>query len=297
MPIIDLGAPPVVRHATGHLPGAPRRITLTLPELCLVADRAGGAPLPFEVSDRDAGDDTDLAGRLGTSPAVVDAQAYAAARGSLHDPQSSLSRRGLLVDTVLDEGLLGAVGLLAKPEVAVDLDVRAGSSRVVAWHRQRGGAVASLATSDGLVFEIAWFASQQWAGELARVAQLPEDVAVRTSAVPDHADLPYELLDAAAEAARTGRSDLLSVLVADLSVINVLTALTTESQGRLRAMVGHVSGGDASIVGVVSWVLLADGWRALRPRRAGEVDRVLVDRVEPADLALELAPVLAEVRR
>ena len=232
------------------------------------------------------------AARLGVSPATVDAAAYAEARNALHDPQSSLSRRGLLVDTALDEGLLGAVGLLAKAEIAVDLDIRAGTSRVVAWHRQRGGAVASLATADGLVYEIAWFASDQWAGELARVAQVPEDVALRTSVVPDHADLPYELLDAAVEAARTGRSDLLSVLVSDLSVINVLTALTTESQGRLRAMVADVAGDDTTVVGVVSWVLLADGWRALRPRCADGVDRVVVDRVEPGDLARELAPVL-----
>jgi len=282
MPTIDLGAPPPLRrHAPGSLPALPRRITLTLPELCLVAERAGGAPLPFEVSDRTA----------------VDAKAYAEARNSLHDPQSSLSRRGLLVDTVLDEGLLGAVGLLAKAEVAGDLVVRAGTSRVVAWHRQRGGAVASLATADGLVYEIAWFASDHWAGELARVARVPEDVVLHNSAVPDHADFSYELLDAAVEAARTGRSDPLSVLVSDLSVINVLTALTTESQGRLRAMVAKIAGDDTTVVGVVSWVLLADGWRALRPRCTDGVDRVVVDRVDPSDLAREIVPVMAEVSR
>ena len=145
-----------------------------------------------------------------------------------------------------------------------------GSARVTAWHRQRGGAVATLATSDGLVFEIGWFASHQWPGELARVAQVPEDVETGGSAVPEDVDLPYELLDAAAEAARTGRTDLLSVLVPDLSVITVLTALTTECRGRLRALVADVSGDGTDVVGVVSWALLADGWRALRPQRTGE---------------------------
>jgi hypothetical protein len=298
MPTIDLGAPPPTRHhAPGGLPALPRRVTLTLPELCLVAERAGGAPLPFDVTTSVGEDETVLSDRLGRTPAAVDAAEYAAARGALHDPESSLSRRGLLVDTAVDEGLLGAVGLLAKPDIAVDLDVTVGSARVTAWHRQRGGAVATLATSDGLVFEIGWFASHQWPGELGRVARVPEDVETGGSAVPEDLDLPYELLDAAAEAARTGRTELLSVLVPDLSVITMLTALTTECHGRLRALVANVSGDGTDVVGVVSWALLADGWRALRPQRTGEVDRVVMARVQPADLARELAPVLAEVSR
>jgi hypothetical protein len=48
------------------------------------------------------------------------------------------------------------------------------------------------------------------------------------------------------------------------------------------------------VVGVLSWLLVADGWRALRPHDDG---RVAVDRVGPDDLAADLAPVLAAVRR
>jgi hypothetical protein len=241
---------------------------------------------------------------------VAEDAAYAAALAALHEPRASLSRRGLLVDTAVDEGLLGAVGLLAKPSVAVDVDVAAGPARARAWHRQRGGAVASLATADGLVFELAWFPVARWADELARVAVLPEDLVTQESGVPDHVDLPYALVDAAGEAMRTHRSDLVSVLatehsgaardgegrvVPDLELVALLGALAGESRGRLRALVADVSGDVTTVVGVVSWVLVADGWRVLRPRRADGADRVVVERVDPRDLAVELAPVLAEV--
>jgi hypothetical protein len=271
----------------------PRRLSLTLPELLLAAERAGGAPLPFEPAG--APDDAALGGRLGPTPGATDAAALAGVLDGLHAPESSLARRGLLVDTVLDEGLLGAVGLLAAPAVALDLDVTAGPARVRAWHRQRGDAVASLATADGVVFELAWFPTDAWADELARAAVVPEDLPTGRSGVPDRLDLPYELLDGAAEAVRSNRADLLSVLVArhdaDLEVVPVLAALATEARGRLRALVADVTGERTTVVGVLSWLLLADGWRALRPHGG---DRVEVHRVAAADLAAELAPVLAE---
>ena len=293
MPTIDLGA--ARPAASGVLDALPRRVSLTLPELQLVAERAGDAPLPFVLADRS--ETPGLGGRLGPAPGDTDAGQLVAALGTLHEPQSSLARRGLLVDTAVDEGLLGAVGLLASPTVALDLDVAAGSARVRAWHRQRGDVVATLATADGIVFELAWFPADHWADELARVAVVPEELPTGESGVPDRLDLPYELLDAAAEAVRSHRADLLSVLVAqhdaDLEVVPVLTALASETRGRLRALVADVAGECTTVVGVLSWVLLADGWRALRPNGS---DRVEVHRVEPGDLAAELGPVLAEVR-
>ena len=48
MPTIDLSTPPPPPATL--LDGLPRRVTLTLPELRLVAERAGGAPLPFELA-------------------------------------------------------------------------------------------------------------------------------------------------------------------------------------------------------------------------------------------------------
>jgi hypothetical protein len=306
MATIDLGNP--LPAPVGVLGALPRRVSLTLPELRLVADHAGGAPLPFETSGPVSG--PEVGRRLGRTPASGEAEAYATALASLHDPRSSLARRGLLADTVTDEGLLGAVGLLATPTVALDLDVTAGGGRVKAWHRQHGAAVASLATADGIVFELAWYPTDQWADELARVTIVPEELSLSDSAVPHHVELPYALADSAGEAVRTGRSDLLPVLVSehagqtryvdgrtvpDVDVVALLSALTTESRGRLRALVADVSAQTTTVVGVVSWVLLADGWRTLRPRRSGGVDRIEVSRVDAGDLSRELAPVLAEV--
>ncbi|MFC4785557.1 hypothetical protein ACT8ZV_13840 [Nocardioides sp. MAHUQ-72] len=306
MPTIDLSTPPP--EPSGLLDALPRRAALTLPELRLVAERAGDAPLPFDVVDP-AGTTT-LDGRLGQSRASTEDEACAAALAALHDPATSLARRGLLEGEVVDPGLVGAVGLLATPAIALDLDIGVGSVRAKAWHRQADDAVATLSTVDGIVFEVAWFPVAQWPGELARVAVVPEDLTLHDSAFPPVVDLPYELLDAAGEAARGGRSDLVPVLVAqhagavrdeqgtplaDADVAGLMTALGTETRGRLRAMVADVSGKDTLVAGVVSWVLLADGWHALRPRREGDEHRVEIRRVEPGDLATGLAPVLAEV--
>jgi hypothetical protein len=232
----------------------------------------------------------------------------------LPDPAASLSRRGLLVggpdDGAVEEGILGAVGLLATPAVAVDLDVAAGPVQVKSWHRQSGGAVAALSTQDGLVFELAWFPTWAWAAELARVAVVPEDLPLTESAVPDRLDLPHELADAAVEAARTHRTDLVPVLVGqhrgevtdgvgrvltDGEVVAVLTGLATEARGRLRALVADVSGDETTTVGVLAWTLVADGWRAMRARQAETGPRLEVARVIAEDLAAELAPVVAEV--
>lgn len=306
MPTIDLSTPPP--RPPGVLGALPRRLSLTLPELRFVAERAGDAPLPFDPPSAATPDA--LGARLGPTRSSLDAEAYAAALATLHDPRSSLSRRGLLVDTAVDEGLLGAVGLLATPTLALDVDVSAGGTQVKAWHRQHAGAVASLATADGIVFELAWFPTDQWGDELARVAVVPADLPVRDSDVPAHAELPYELVDAATEAVRSGRADLLPVLVADhtgecrnaadevvpdLEVVSLLSAFAAECRGRLRALAADVSGGSTSMIGVVSWVLVGDGWRTLRPRRDGGADRVEIVRIGAEDLARELSPVLAEV--
>jgi hypothetical protein len=308
---IDLGPPRPTPHDL--LDGLPRRVALTLPELRFVAAGANGAPLPFDVHEPGS-EDGALDDRLGRSRGSEDHAAYAEALSRLHDPATSLSRRGLFVggpeDGAVDEGLLGAVGLLATPTVAVDLDVAAGPVQVKSWHRQSGGAVAALSTQDGLVFELAWFPTWSWAAELARVAVIPEDLPLADSVVPDRLDLPHELADAAIEAARTHRTDLVPVLVrqhreavtdgagrrlTDSEVVSALTGLATEARGRLRALVAEVSGDETTTVGVLAWTLVADGWRAMRGHHDPNGLRLEVARVIPEDLAAELAPVLAEV--
>ena len=108
---------------------------------------------------------------------------------------------------------------------------------------------------------LAWFPASQWPSELGRVGVLPEDLPVRASTVPPYIDVPFELADAAAEAARSGRSDLVPILAAqatgevvdadgvplsELEINSVLRALSLESQGRLRALVADVSGDETT---------------------------------------------------
>lgn len=307
MATIDLGRPEPAPRST--LDGLPRRVALTLPELRYVAERAGGAPLPFDVTAAAEGGSA-LDDRLGRGRA--DSAAYADVLARLHDPATSLARRGLLVGDPagVDEGLLGAVGLLATPVVAVDIDVTAGGVQAKAWHRQSGAAVAALSTQDGIVFELAWFPTWAWPAELSRVAVIPEDLPLQDSSVPGEVDLPHELVDAAVEAARSHRVDVIPVLVAqhsarttgpsreplsDTDATALLTALAAESQGRLRALVADVSRPRTPRVGVVAWTLVADGWRSLRPHDVNGRLHVHLRRVIPEDLAADLSPVLAQV--
>ena len=308
MVTIDLTAPAPVPAPASFLEGLPRRLALTLPELRLVAELAGNAPLPFDLVDPSV-EGAGLTGRLGQNRGSSDHTAYTQALASLRDPADTLRRRGLLTDDGAAPGMVGAVGLLATPRLALDIDVAAGGGQVKAWHRHADRAVATLSTCDGIVFELAWLPADQWTTELARVTAVPADVPQGRSAVPDDLDLPYSLVDAVGEALRAGRSDLLPVLVdrseggataggrpLDVTAAGAaVSALHTESRGRLRILAAEVDRERTTDVGVVSWVLLADGWHSITPRHDEDGPRVLVRRVDPAHLATELAPVLAQV--
>lgn len=294
MTTIDLG-PSSPAQPDEPWAGVPRRVGLTLAELrhaCRLVD----APLPFDVVE--SGPASGLEDRLGQSRTSAQDAAFAEAAATLGDPASSLARRGLVVDEELDAGISGALGLLATPEVAVDLDVAVDDLRGHAWHRQKGDAVATLATTDGLLFELAWFPTAGWAAELGRAAGLPEDCGLRPSQVPDHLEVPFALADSVLEALRSGRDDLVPVLASgDATLISVLTALATEAHGRLRAIVAPVTAEGSAPIGIVSWTLVDDGWRAMRPTVRDDEATLVLTRVEPSDLAAELAPVLAEVAR
>ncbi|WP_028659749.1 hypothetical protein [Nocardioides insulae] len=309
MTTIDLGSPtPPAPTPPAPLDAVPRRAALTLPELRLAAEHASGAPLPFDLAAPRGGSALDA--RLGVSPGTVEEQVYTEALAALHDAEESLARRGLLsAEGRLERGLAGAMGLLATPVLALDLDVAVEESQLHAWHRQAGEAVATLATVDGLVFELSWFATSAWPGELARVAVLPEETALGASALePDSLLVPFELVSATTEAHRSGRTDLVPVLAAHHQITDpdgrplptgevatLLGALAGEARGRLRALAADVSAEATTMAGVLSWTLLTDGWRALRPvHRDGEL-WVDVRRIEPGDLAQELAPVLSEL--
>jgi hypothetical protein len=307
MVTIDLGTPPA--PAVSLLDGLARRLPLTLPELRLTAERAGGAPLPFEMAPPTTTDP--LEDRLGQRRGSAEEAAYTTALDALHDPTDSLERRQLFVDGVLDPGLAGAIGLLATPDVAIDLDVVVEGVQLKSWHRYSDAGVATLSTADGLIFEIAWMRAAQWGDELARVAALPRDLRMTASGVPLSVDLPFELLDAAGEALHSGRGDLVPVLadhhagavveggkpVPDAHVAGLLQTASRETRGRLRALVAHVGDGAPAVVGVVSWLLLADGWHSLETHTdaASGVPLVRLRAVGSSELASVLAPVIAQV--
>lgn len=312
MATVDLSQPtrPVADHLLAELP---RRLTLTLPELTLAAELAGGAPLPFAHQSSRPGyalpaDSMDP----GTS---VEDRAYATALATLPPARETLSTRGLLLDgsegrSGLEPGLAGAVGLLAAGTLGLDLDVRVGEQRVRAWHRQGGPAVASLATADGLVFELSWFGVPNWPAELARVAHLPPDLPTGTSRVPDELCTPFALLDAVGEALRSGRPELVGVLVGNSSLSvsadgrplsaadaeAALCAVHEETRGRLRVLAAPLGASSEPRVGLVSWLLLADAWHEVAPDPDDTEPRVRLRRVAPTGLAAAVAPVLEAVR-
>ncbi|MBO0842303.1 MAG: hypothetical protein J2O46_03900 [Nocardioides sp.] len=290
MTTIDLG--PAPNPGSEPWAGVPRRVGLTLPELTSACTQIG-APLPFEaLPQRDDG----LQSRLGVTREGTEDEALARTLTGYGDGEASLRRRDLLGDS-LDSGIAGALGLLATPEIVVDVDVVVDGVRAHAWHRQQGDAAASLATVDGLVFELSWYPARSWAAELGRVATLPSETVRRTSRVPDHLEVPYAVADAVLEAIRTGRADLIPTLTSgDSTLAEALTAVAEETHGRLRAVVATAGDPETSPIGIVSWTLVADGWRALRTTSGDELLLTMTS-VEPSELAADLAPVLAEVAR
>jgi hypothetical protein len=157
--------------------------------------------------------------------------------------------------------------------------------QVKSWQRQSDLGVATLATADGIVFEIAWLPTDRWADELGRVATCP--------ATADERQRGAGVGRPALRAARRGRRGpaqwswrLVPVLadhhsgavvksgrpVADADVAGLLQTLSRETRGRLRALAAHVGDSAPSVVGVVSWLLLSDGWHALETQSGGGSD-------------------------
>ncbi|MEZ5094476.1 hypothetical protein [Nocardioides sp.] len=316
MTVVDLTTTPAPEPA-GLLDGLPRRVGLTLAELRHAARLAGGAPLPFDDAATAGGvapggrPADRLADRLGEEATGAAGPAYDRIVAGLPDPASSLGRRGLAQGTALDAGLAGALGLLATPRLAVDLDLATPTGRVRSWHRQRGPAVATLSTADGVLFEVAWCHASQWTDELARVATVPElptgpeepDERARRTVL-----LPFELADAATEAQTAGRHDVLPALldqagpVTDVQgraleraeALAALSGLAAATHGRLRALATDVTRTDALPVATVAWLLGDRGWLALEPA-SGATATLRLAPVRPVDLGGALAPALAAV--
>ena len=208
---------PAAADASDLLDGLPRRAALTLPELQLVAERAGNAPLPFgryQPGPRRPASTTG-SGRARPAPTwrrTPTPWPDSTTRGSRCRGAGS-DRPRQRADAAVDDGLLGAVGLLATPTLALDLDITAGGVQAKAWHRQSGDAVAALSTQDGVVFELAWFPTWAWAAELGRVAVIPEDVALRDSRGARRRRPAARARGRRDRGGRRNRRDLVAVLV------------------------------------------------------------------------------------
>ena len=270
------------------------------PRAAAVAELAGGAPLPFDLAEA-AGP---ACPRGPPRPVPRHRRGHGVRRraGLAARPGDSLRRRGLLTDAGIDAGLAGAIGLLATPHA------RARPRRGRRRHaRSRPGtgrpATRSPRWPPSTASSSSWRGSPPTSGPASSPGSpsIPEDVDLSESAVPAHVDLPFELVDATGEALRAGRSDLVPVLMSQHGegiVDGDAEPARRHGRRHRRGRRPHrgprppagagrqVSDAATTVVGVVSWVLLADGWHALRPHHGGRRPTASsVRRVDPADLA------------
>lgn len=222
------------------------------------------------------------------------------------DPDAQLRGAGLLDDTGRPHAeVRRALHVLAAPQATVDVDVAVrrapGGARVHSWQRVAGDRVTSLSTA-GSVVELAWHGTQLWQHELARAVTVAPEPArsmggCEQGPAPD-LELPHELLLAGGAALRLGREDVLAELLrrhpgTDPEQVRSLHAA---ARGRMRAVVCGVGSGGTRRIGWISWLLLGDGWHALRPVVADGVPMVRVQPVEPLRLGVEVARLLSAAR-
>ncbi len=321
-PVVELGGPAKAESAEPAV--LPRRLVLGLDELLVLARSCGDLRLPLHTGTSES--TGAVAGRTaarlsgGAAPPEHEAAAMLArAEASAADegPEGAaarLTQAGLLHEGTPPPELSGALEVLDHPEVlaTVDLTVagRGGEVPLRAWFALAAGAVVQLATVDGLRYELGWYGLRDWGAALARAVAVDSllPVAPAEPATPDAWSLPHELLLAGATAVRSRREDLLDELVRmhagtvrdehddavdDLTARTWLTLLESGTRGRMRLTVTSVH--DERTAGVVSWLLLEDGWRELRAR-VGEGEHVVdVRRVAPTDLGSRVAPLVGEV--
>jgi hypothetical protein len=292
---------------------APRRVRLTRAAVDRLAELTGVpspvAPMPVPAGGAPAG----LVGRLGD-----DVPAPAA---PVDDLDEALVAATLLADGVPTEEGRAVLTVWHAPALAVDLEVlvrlRRGTVRVRSWHRNLDDWVVCLSTGDGLAFELAWLAAEDWWLELGRAAHV-DAATLRGSEyaapLPAVVETPWELLLATGEAVRRHRTELLDAMVAghtgttlagdpadaletaaDADVRLWHEQLEADSRGRLHAAVMGRGRRGRPGVGIVEWVLLGDGWRSLTPVTRDGWTMVRIERRSVVDLPRELAVRAAEV--
>lgn len=220
---------------------------------------------------------------------------------------TAAARAGVpLSEVAFDAAPAGACRLA----VELDLGLTGSGTRLHAWQRWHDGHVTSVATALGSRVELASYDDAHWQAELVRALRMPllPDPPTPPARV---VELPLDLLLGTGEA--LARPDVYDELVARAAGAVradgcVLDLVSTHTQlrrlhGSVLArllVVGSGRRGGASRIGWVSWLLFADGWRALMPRHAGAggARRAMV-RLEPRrpeDLGVEVARWVSGVR-
>ncbi|HEY3529763.1 MAG TPA: hypothetical protein VGK78_11485 [Nocardioides sp.] len=194
---------------------------------------------------------------------------------------------------------------MSTPDLVVDVDRVVGRGGTSARLRSRyallAGTVNVVTVLDGRV-EMRRVTPPDWRDDLDRVGRVPGCTEPPTTPAPPEREpaLPWDLVVATGRALAEQRPDVYDELVAraEPSLGAPLRRLHDETVGRLR-IVGILPG--RRRIGWVSWVLRADGWRALTPylERCGPAARpmVRVERRRPEDIAPEVARWAAEAGR
>ncbi len=191
----------------------PRRVRLTRAAVDRLAELTG-VPSPAALMPVPAGGAAgSLVGRLadGTAPEVP-----------VDDLDETLVAATLVADGVPTEEGRAVLTVWHAAALAVELEVlvrlRRGTVRVRSWHRNLDDWVVCLSTGDGVAFELAWLAAEDWWLELGRAAHV-DTATLRESRyaapLPAVLETPWELLLATGEAVRQHRAELLDAMVAD----------------------------------------------------------------------------------
>ena len=193
----------------------------------------------------------------------------------------------------------GSAAVLVDVEVVVRLSgSRAAIARLRSWQRLAGDRVVAVSAVGPETVELAWFGIDQWRGRLAHAVTVdPPRVGAPP---PTRLDVPHELLAGGCAALRAGRPDLVDRLLSrhagrvhGATATPGLVRRLAASVGRMRTtVVARGARGDRR-VGWLSWVLFADGWRALTPCSRGGEPIVRVRAVRPDDLGGRVARIVA----
>jgi hypothetical protein len=196
---------------------------------------------------------------------------------------------------------MNALRLLVDLDVVVRRDH--GEERLGARHAWCGTVVHAVSTSGAAEVETAAFDVADWQEELAGICRVAVSPPTCPSPIPD-LEIPWDLVLGTGAALGRHRPDLYDVLVAraggavtaagrplGLAAVHAqVLRLHHAVIGRLRCT-GTVP--SSRRVGWVSWLLYADGWRALTPYAGagtGEArPMVRLERRSPGDLAHDVA--------